>query len=187
MDNSFSLPDVLNNLIKKKISCCSAVRPNRRECHTFLLASYWFLTWLNLRPWRLRQNDLLKRWWTSTRLCCITLQKTVLLIGYACYLLPPKCRWTSRLRGIIYQKTVLFIGCVCSLLLSDFLLDLLLTPKNGGSMFLQNVNGLLQHYIMLCPRRRSSNSSRYEVVSIISRIGAAICTAVLVTRCNGRW
>jgi hypothetical protein len=132
MDNSFSLPDILNDLTKKKITV--VVQSDLTEgnvTHFCLLhASCWFHTWLTLQLLLLRQDDPLKcQWTTSTRLCCITVQKTVLLMGSACPLLPRKCQWTlASLHGITYQKTGLFIGCVCFLHLSDFLLGLLLTP-----------------------------------------------------------
>jgi hypothetical protein len=115
MDDYFSLPDVLNNLTKKKTSFCSAFRPNRKECHTFLLTSCFLLVSDLTYPLTLKMEAV----WSSKT--SVDFYQTILrynpFIGSACHLLPPKCQWTStRLHGITYQKVVLFIGCVCCLL-----------------------------------------------------------------------
>jgi hypothetical protein len=57
MDNFLS-PDLFKCLIKKKISCYGTVGPNRKECHSALLAACFLLlpcfTWGSMPIWNIR-------------------------------------------------------------------------------------------------------------------------------------
>jgi hypothetical protein len=78
MGNSFSLPDVSNNLTKRKwaVAMLSDLAEGNATHSCLLHVTCWFLTWRTLWPWRWRQYSPLKNQRTSARICCIATQKT---------------------------------------------------------------------------------------------------------------
>jgi hypothetical protein len=125
-DKSFLLSDSFKDLTKKKFNRCRVVRPKGKECHRAHLqpASCWFLTWPTLWPWQWRQYILLECQWTSTRLCGVTYEMTVLFTGSVCHRILlvftwftyQSWRWRQRVRlkcpisirlwGVTSQKVV---------------------------------------------------------------------------------